>query len=789
MKLLLRRLNEIGACWWRTVCGAIEQFNITNEMKLPLRRLNEKPKEYKARCRAKRSAAERQAECRERKKRRKINEKRKKNRNAKRREREASEESAKFDWRAYVATESTFASSEKIEAAILNFESAMNSVGHKNCLVCKRAGLELDMSSRKDLCSDCELFGYDERDLIEENLLPVWFDSDNRCKYHVPPELSELRDHEKVLIQRIHTHVPAHHVKYGVLGIKGHVCAFPQDVGVVCRILPRLPSDCNVVKFVKETTARIVGGTEKGVLVVRKNHVLRALRWLRIHHVGYKDIVIAEENLNWMGDNEEMELPAAIDVEACTEEENVDAGPSPAVNVDPMDEEEEIYTTSAVYMETSPTLASEEDRLVATAINSAAKSGSVTFNWPSIGEQAVSELSSETVFTLAFPWLFPGGVGDLKDARIRKLTPQEWAKRMMMYSDGRFATDRVFCFYLLNYVTRRRNMNSGNFFINKFSKDESCDLETLCQAIADGDNTFINDITYFSREIRGSDGYWRAKKDQLNTWISHHVEMDNGLPNFFITLSCAEYMWKDIRQLVEERIFIATGSRFKFPDGKKGRVQMINDYALVVQEYFQIRVKEWLRLIGKDLFGIKHYWVRYEFAPSRGQIHAHMLCISEDQSMNQAMYELRRDGDAQADALSHWCKEKLGLTACHDSSLFEVDVKEASINPVCHHYGDSVDKTFDIWGLTEMTEIHNCNGYCLRAPSSDEKKQFCRERNLTEYVSLVSPRLSSRLFSKLLLFAFCLFSKTQVSAGLRNSCMSLRSRFREDCGYWRHGRV
>ena len=66
------------------------------------------------------------------------------------------------------------------------------------------------------------------------------------------------------------------------------------------------------------------------------------------------------------------------------------------------------------------------------------------------------------------------------------------------------------------------------------------------------------------------------------------------------------------------------------PDLNTSIVQIVNDYTIVVQEYVQQRVKIWLSTIGKKVFHIQYYWLRYEFAPSRGQIHAHMLAIHEN---------------------------------------------------------------------------------------------------------------------------------------------------------------
>ena len=56
---------------------------------------------------------------------------------------------------------------------------------------------------------------------------------------------------------------------------------------------------------------------------------------------------------------------------------------------------------------------------------------------------------------------------------------------------------------------------------------------------------------------------------------------------------------------------------------KPGIVKAMNDWTGLVQEFFQIRVQAWLDTVGNDVFGIEFYWIRYKFAPSRGQIHPH----------------------------------------------------------------------------------------------------------------------------------------------------------------------
>ena len=75
--------------------------------------------------------------------------------------------------------------------------------------------------------------------------------------------------------------------------------------------------------------------------------------------------------------------------------------------------------------------------------------------WPSISDTAISEYdASINLFACAFPWLFPGGVGDFREEHKNKsITVGDWAEQLLYYRDGRFVEDKMWCFYALNYVT------------------------------------------------------------------------------------------------------------------------------------------------------------------------------------------------------------------------------------------------------------------------------------------------------------------------------------------------
>ena len=149
---------------------------------------------------------------------------------------------------------------------------------------------------------------------------------------------------------------------------------------------------------------------------------------------------------------------------------------------------------------------------------------------------------------------------------------QNGAKRLMLYKDGRFAKHKMFPFYVYNMIVRHRNKATSNFFVNGFGTNGISSVSELQERIAKGDTNVVSKISYISKSIVGSDGYYRQKKAELNSWIAHHIDCGNGPPNFFFTLSCAEYYWPDLIRLVNERIGIATGIQGTLEVSKPGIV-------------------------------------------------------------------------------------------------------------------------------------------------------------------------------------------------------------------------
>lgn len=386
--------------------------------------------------------------------------------------------------------------------------------------------------------------------------------------------------------------------------------------------------------------------------------------------------------------------------------------------------------------------AKEGERINGTKVN--------TLDWPTIEEQPFSEYGDTKIFALAFPWLFPGGHGDYVDRqRTDNLSVEKWGRILLGYKDGRFQCDPVFSFFVLNYIQRRQNQDQGSVYVKTVLNEPSKTLEELKSELLRGNDKFIRQMSYFSQRVKGSDAYWRGKRYEVYSWINHHLDQKNGLPNLFITLSCAEYWWPDLRRLIEERVMISCGMQIDMDGDEKVRYKYLNDYSYLVQEYFQIRTEEWINSVGAKVFGIKHYWVRYEFAKGRGQTHAHMIAMcdttfvnGEGKSVDMMMvsYINKDDPGKRAELIDEWARTKFGMTAKHpgldDSANSDInttlDQEEPRAPPTDDHpcsvyYGSretNLDKRNDQIGLCSCCQIHQCSGYCLTKTHSSKKRIY-----------------------------------------------------------------
>jgi hypothetical protein len=128
-----------------------------------------------------------------------------------------------------------------------------------------------------------------------------------------------------------------------------------------------------------------------------------------------------------------------------------------------------------------------------------------------------------------------------------------------------------------------------------------------------------------------------------------------------------------------------------------------------------------LKTVGFHVFGIKHYWGRFEFAKSRGQIHLHLLGIVEDAAKPDGIYEqlwkLKGNDGEQAKVLGDWARQTFDMTANLDENTTISSSEESPCKERCCQTNNVKQ---DQASLCNFCQMHKCNDYCLR--TRKEKK-------------------------------------------------------------------
>ena len=433
----------------------------------------------------------------------------------------------------------------------------------------------------------------------------------------------------------------------------------------------------------------------------------------------YRDISINEDNLDWMEGQEEAHLPVHVEIQ--DDKESRKRKRTAEVNVRNKQDQQTERSYGLLARADQTEVPTTKNKKVIDALSESIekrrldeqKEKMATLPFPYIGTEAMNEYDpEECIFAKAFPWLFPGGLGDNNSyCDEERMSISDWAKKLLQYKDGRFAKDKIWCFFALNYNQRHKNQTQGSFFVKDFYNNGPETLEELQNEIENGSCKWIENITYFGGFVNGSPSYWQRRRDEIYSWINHHVAQGHGPPTAFMTLSCAEYYWPDVARLINERQALAGEEITDF--SSPGASSAINDYTVVIQEYFQMRVKDWFETVGKNVFKIKHYWLRYEFAPGRGQIHAHCLLIMDNQDLQRLVHHTTND-EQKAGLVKDWAESTVGLTAAIPPHLDFDEPIENEEHPSRFYLTETEDLQLDAIKFAKTTQNHVCTDYCMR---------------------------------------------------------------------------
>src|SRR5687767_9618075 len=122
----------------------------------------------------------------------------------------------------------------------------------------------------------------------------------------------------------------------------------------------------------------------------------------------------------------------------------------------------EIESVLGILPSVAPHIPKEKDEEVINTLNIGLnehnKKNHTKIEFPYASPIPINEYDEEnSLFTRAFPWLFPGGHGDFGQFRDKKLNVADWARNMLYYKDGRFAKDWIMVFpFSLDFATRKK---------------------------------------------------------------------------------------------------------------------------------------------------------------------------------------------------------------------------------------------------------------------------------------------------------------------------------------------
>ena len=205
----------------------------------------------------------------------------------------------------------------KVREAISQFEMSNKHLKTQKCHACMEIHLNQVArtydGSKPYKCGRCKKL---PRDFYDKWLLqPVWHERNEGAtcfddfkldvegnkivRYDLPEELESLTLSEKLLIRKCAPYVPSIYLGGGNFALKGQCVAFMQDITEMAEELPRQPNE--IVTFIRKMGNSNTSEIHFQSLRVRRDFIVRALKWLKIHHFDYRHITIKESNLDWIG--------------------------------------------------------------------------------------------------------------------------------------------------------------------------------------------------------------------------------------------------------------------------------------------------------------------------------------------------------------------------------------------------------------------------------------------------------------------------------------------------------
>jgi hypothetical protein len=195
--------------------------------------------------------------------------------------------------------------------------------------------------------------------------------------------------------------------------------------------------------------------------------------------------------------------------------------------------------------------------------------------------------------------------------RRSKLELDEWAKHLMRYKDGRFATHPRFRFFTLNLIFRHRAMSHGKFLFTRDVGHRSMTVGQLKSRLLGSSGTQLaSKIIRCVKSVRGTRAYWALEGAKLRNMICQI-----GTSSFFYTLYMADMSWPDLHKLMPEDPF---RSDLSPNESYRIRLRNVSNNPHIVSSYLSTRHRVLRETILQHLgltddCAVEDFWYRIEW--------------------------------------------------------------------------------------------------------------------------------------------------------------------------------
>jgi Helitron helicase-like domain at N-terminus/PIF1-like helicase len=459
----------------------------------------------------------------------------------------------------------------------------------------------------------------------------------------VPVQLKDLSFAEKLLVARTRKNRCV--VRVQVFGSKGfskmiaNAALFPNPVVKIAKRLPPHRNEIDQALAIIFTGPNSPASEElrRTPLLVRHRKVMEALQWLKLNHIDYSDVIISKNNMQSY-DDDDIPVPYTFQL---TESSN-DTLTQPVTVV------EDDYGTATgecpfrVHGITGSELPIEnKSRLTALAMEHLRQERPVL----AIRSRRNIETiwNNPQLYPMAFPWLFPYGLGGIGNNRGHAQVPDHVRlKQLLLYHDKRFQVDPEFPLVAFSH-RQIKNCSIGSYLLAQRDHfDEIAEkimtidpkiIEKIAENMKSGVSVkpttdaekecynLINNLDHIACHVEGSATNRKYMRKEIWSLLCHL-----GAPSWYITFAPAD---------IKHPLCIYFASRNGEVRERIGlpelNVKLVTSNPVASARFFDVMVKSFLKHVVREdgeqdgLFGRTSGYYGSVEQQGRLTLHLHLL--------------------------------------------------------------------------------------------------------------------------------------------------------------------